>query len=308
MNIFILLCTVSVQQDISPKKIGDLSDAYRKSLIGKEFTFSHDDDVAGGGTFHIEGAYASIVYQDKVFHRVDLDETFTKDGISGKRIKAILQRNDGLYELKNESNRWVLEFYYDNLTDLYKNYPYHNDASLIMAPICRISDPLDSLLSKDPVKSPWRSILLPGGDASHFQTHEIRRGATTPSSITDYRLVNGLLQQLSISPIGSTKSKQVDIIYQEWKGVKYPQQVTLRSTLSDPPLTSVTKFSEIRECTKDPSFFSLTAFGLPEVAGVDLGKSTPVWEWLLAGASVLAAAAGLFRWLQLRSLRKGTIA
>ncbi|VTS08108.1 hypothetical protein [Tuwongella immobilis] len=62
------------------------------------------------------------------------------------------------------------------------------------------------------------------------------------------------------------------------------------------------------ESREDDWYYTLSAFDLPEPVGVHLARPTPVWVWLLTAAGVFAAAAGLFRWLQLRPLRKGTIA
>ncbi|WP_162660464.1 hypothetical protein [Tuwongella immobilis] len=293
------------EQAVTEDTLREWSQNYRDSLVGTQFTFTTQEGLEPDGFIARQGTYASIPYKDGSLHRLDITKTFSADGLTTTTTQTLLQRPDGCYEIFQNNNGWVLEKHHSQLKEIYKEYGFRSDFMFIMMPVVRIASPFDESLSRERSGFSWGSRISLTKSKNEFQTSEFPW--TNPkqvSVVSNYWLEDGCIKKLVIAKPDGTEAKIQEINYQLFNNRKYPRDSTIRVPGDDQRLSLVAEFSDVTACTKAPSYFSLTQFGMPEAEGIDLGRPTPVWVWLLAAAGGLMLLALLFRTLQQRALRK----
>ncbi|VTS08120.1 hypothetical protein [Tuwongella immobilis] len=290
-------------QAVTEDTLREWAQNYRDSLVGTQFTFTHEDETDESDKILIQGAYASIPYQGGSLHRLETTWMVTNGDRKTTKTRVLLQRNDGFYEIEDNGQGWLLTQYIPEFAQPFKNYDISTDFDYISAPVSRLMTPFDSIFPHHSEFS-YRSTLMPSSRTHHIQTKETPLGKQEATSLSDYWMEDGLIKKSIIRRASTNQTITRETVYQTLNGKKFPQEITTQNLVINPPLHSITRFSPVEVCTKDPSYFSLTQFGMPEAEGIDLGRPTPVWVWLLAAAAGLMLLALLFRTLQQRAIRK----
>ncbi|VTS08106.1 unnamed protein product [Tuwongella immobilis] len=275
LTMMLSLTLTAAQPPITEAMLRDAANEYRKSLIGKEISFTDIDVTEDGKQFRSEGTFASILWKGKPLYRMDARTFYTEKG-EEKSVKVVyLLRPDGYTKLEPNGKAWQITKFQAEITELGQDGTGEGFFVPLLFPISRIAVPFDRLFSTDQRKFSWKSSLVPNGKPSDFQTIEFDWNTGGIGSTTKYEMKDGLLQKLTLTSLKSRMNKIMTIQYQDFDTKQYPLEVRIAWMINDKQVEGVTKFAPVRKCNKPASFFSRTEFGLPEAKGIDLGKPTP---------------------------------